>query len=68
MGAKGNFPCCQTGQSEAEPDRAASNVGTPTFEGIEIYDAATMGHKHIGTIALFCDVSEDTLRKAVEMV
>jgi integrase/recombinase XerD len=27
-----------------------------------------MGHKHIGTTALYCDVSEDTLRNAVELV
>jgi len=27
-----------------------------------------MGHKHIGTTALYCDVSDDTLRKAVELV
>ncbi len=27
-----------------------------------------MGHQHIGTTALYCDVSDDTLRKAVELV
>jgi site-specific recombinase XerD len=27
-----------------------------------------MGHRHIGTMALYCDVSEDTLRNAVELV
>ena len=27
-----------------------------------------MGHKHIGTTALYCDMSDDTLRKAVELV
>jgi site-specific recombinase XerD len=27
-----------------------------------------MGHKHIGTTALYCEVSEDTMRKAVELV
>jgi hypothetical protein len=26
-----------------------------------------MGHRHIGTTALYCDVSEDTLRNAVEV-
>ncbi len=25
-----------------------------------------MGHKHIGTTALYCDVSDDKLRKAVQ--
>jgi integrase/recombinase XerD len=27
-----------------------------------------MGHRHIGTTALYCDVSDDTLRNAVELV
>ena len=27
-----------------------------------------MGHKHIGTTALYCDVSDETLRNAVELV
>ena len=27
-----------------------------------------MGHEHIGTTALYCDVSKDALRNAVELV
>ena len=32
-------------------------------EGLKLVE-----HKHIGTTALYCDVSDDTLRKAVELV
>jgi hypothetical protein len=31
-------------------------------------NSETHGHKHIGTTALYCDVSEETLRNAVEVV
>jgi site-specific recombinase XerD len=27
-----------------------------------------MGHKHIGTTALYCEVNEDLMRNAVELV
>jgi site-specific recombinase XerD len=27
-----------------------------------------MGHRNIGTTALYCDVSEETMRNAVELV
>ena len=39
----------------------AKGIGMRTIEKL-------MGHKHIGTTALYCDVSEDTLRNAVEVV
>jgi integrase/recombinase XerD len=39
----------------------AQGVGMRTIQKL-------MGHKHIGTTALYCEVSEDTLRNAVELV
>lgn len=39
----------------------AKGIGMRTIQKL-------MGHKHIGTTALYCDVSEDTLRNAVELV
>jgi integrase/recombinase XerD len=39
----------------------AKGVGMRTIQKL-------MGHRHIGTTALYCDVSEDTLRNAVEFV
>jgi integrase/recombinase XerD len=39
----------------------AKGIGMRTIQKL-------MGHKHIGTTALYCDVSEDALRNAVEMV
>ncbi|MGA7530851.1 MAG: site-specific integrase, partial [Pseudolabrys sp.] len=39
----------------------AKGIGMRTIQRL-------MGHKHIGTTALYCDVSEDTLRNAVELV
>jgi len=27
-----------------------------------------MGHRHIGTTSLYCDVSDETLRNAVELL
>ena len=39
----------------------AKGIGMRTIQKL-------MGHKHIGTTALYCDVSEDTLRNAVEVV
>jgi integrase/recombinase XerD len=39
----------------------AKGVGMRTIQKL-------MGHRHIGTTALYCDVSEDTLRTAVELV
>jgi integrase/recombinase XerD len=39
----------------------AKGVGMRTIQKL-------MGHKHIGTTALYCDVSEDALRNAVEVV
>ena len=39
----------------------AKGVGMRTIQKL-------MGHRHIGTTALYCDVSEDTLRNAVEVV
>jgi integrase/recombinase XerD len=39
----------------------AKGVGMRTIQKL-------MGHRHIGTTALYCDVSEDTLRNAVELV
>jgi integrase len=38
----------------------AKGVGTRTIQKL-------MGHRHIGTTALYCDVSENTLRNAVEL-
>jgi integrase/recombinase XerD len=39
----------------------AKGVGMRTIQKL-------MGHRHIGTTALYCDVSEETLRNAVELV
>jgi integrase/recombinase XerD len=39
----------------------AKGVGMRTIQKL-------MGHRHIGTTALYCDVSEDALRNAVELV
>jgi integrase/recombinase XerD len=39
----------------------AKGVGMRTIQKL-------MGHKHIGTTALYCDVSEDVMRNAVELV
>jgi integrase/recombinase XerD len=39
----------------------ARGVGMRTIQKL-------MGHRHIGTTALYCDVSEETLRNAVELV
>jgi integrase/recombinase XerD len=39
----------------------AKGVGMRTIQKL-------MGHLHIGTTALYCDVSDDTLRNAVELV
>ncbi len=39
----------------------AKGVGMRTIQKL-------MGHRHIGTTALYCDVSDDTLRNAVELV
>ena len=39
----------------------AKGIGMRTIQKL-------MGHKHIGTTALYCDVSEDLLRNAVELV
>jgi len=39
----------------------AKGVGMRTIQSL-------MGHRHIGTTALYCDVSDDTLRNAVELV
>jgi integrase/recombinase XerD len=39
----------------------AKGVGMRTIQKL-------MGHRHVGTTALYCDVSEDTLRNAVELV
>lgn len=39
----------------------AKGVGMKTIQRL-------LGHRHIGTTALYCDVSEDTLRNAVELV
>jgi integrase/recombinase XerD len=39
----------------------AKGIGMRTIQKL-------MGHKHIGTTALYCDVSEDALRNAVEVV
>ncbi|MBT3812186.1 MAG: site-specific integrase [Gammaproteobacteria bacterium] len=39
----------------------AKGVGMRTIQKL-------MGHKHIGTTALYCDVSDDTLRSAVGLV
>jgi len=39
----------------------AKGVGMRTIQKL-------MGHKHIGTTALYCDVSDSTLRNAVELV
>jgi integrase/recombinase XerD len=39
----------------------AKGVGMRTIQML-------MGHRHIGTTALHCDVSEDILRNAVELV
>ena len=39
----------------------AKGVGMRTIQKL-------MGHRHIGTTALYCDVSDDTMRNAVELV
>ena len=39
----------------------ASGVGMKTIQKL-------MGHRHIGTTALYCEVSDETLRNAVELV
>jgi integrase/recombinase XerD len=39
----------------------AKGVGMRTIQKL-------MGHRHIGTTALYCDVAGDTLRNAVELV
>jgi integrase/recombinase XerD len=39
----------------------AKGIGMRTIQKL-------MGHRHIGTTALYCDVSEDALRNAVELV
>lgn len=39
----------------------AKGVGMRTIQKL-------MGHRHIGTTALYCDVSEDVMRNAVELV
>ena len=39
----------------------AKGVGMRTIQKL-------MGHRHIGTTALYCDVAEDVLRNAVELV
>ena len=39
----------------------AKGVGMRTIQKL-------MGHRHIGTTALYCDVSDETLRHAVELV
>ena len=39
----------------------AKGVGMRTIQKL-------MGHRHIGTTALYCDVSDETLRNAVELV
>jgi integrase/recombinase XerD len=39
----------------------AKGIGMRTIQKL-------MGHKHIGTTALYCDVSENALRSAVELV
>ena len=39
----------------------AKGIGMRTIQKL-------MGHKHISTTALYCDVSEDLLRNAVEVI
>jgi len=39
----------------------AKGIGMKTIQRL-------MGHQHIGTTALYCEVSDDTLRNAVELV
>jgi integrase/recombinase XerD len=39
----------------------AKGVGMRTIQRL-------MGHKHIGTTALYCEVSDDMMRNAVELV
>jgi integrase/recombinase XerD len=39
----------------------AKGVGMRTIQKL-------MGHQHIGTTALYCEVNEDVLRNAVELV
>jgi site-specific recombinase XerD len=39
----------------------AKGVGMRTIQKL-------MGHRHIGTTALYCDVSEETVHNAVELV
>jgi integrase/recombinase XerD len=60
---------------EAAGIRTSSHSGCRTFatrlnaKGVEMRTIQKlMGHRHIGTTALYCDVSEDTLRNAVELV
>jgi integrase/recombinase XerD len=55
--------------------RTSSHSGRRTFatrlnaKGIGMRTIQKLtGHKHIGTTALYCDVSEDLLRNAVEVV
>jgi integrase/recombinase XerD len=60
---------------EAAGIRTSSHSGRRTFatrlndKGVGMRTIQKlMGHRHIGTTALYCDVSEDTLRNAVELV
>jgi integrase/recombinase XerD len=39
----------------------AKGIGMRTIQKL-------MGHKHIGTTALYCEVNEDLMRNAVELV
>jgi integrase/recombinase XerD len=60
---------------EAAGIRTSSHSGRRTFatrlnaKGVGMRTIQRLlGHRHIGTTALYCDVSEDTLRNAVELV
>jgi site-specific recombinase XerD len=67
--------CRRHGAAQAVVLAAAKRSGRRTFatrlnaKGVGMRTIQKlMGHRHIGTTALYCDVSEDTLRNAVELV
>jgi integrase/recombinase XerD len=60
---------------EATGNRTSSHSGRRTFatrlneKGIGMRTIQKlMGHRHIGTTALYCDMSDETMRNAVELV
>jgi site-specific recombinase XerD len=52
---------CEWGRRTFATRLNAKGVGMRTIQKL-------MGHKHISTTALYCDVSDEMLRNAVELV